>query len=395
MPITLDDLQEASFRGARFLIDTSSSSGGRKSVTHEYPNTDKRFVEDLGELRETYTMTGIISGNNYVADRDNLIAQLKAGGSGELVHPFFGSVTVFAKPYSLTQNLNELGVARFSLTFERTNQPVFPVVNANNKSFISDLKDKVLGKLEENFPGVFEVTKKFTKNFTAAKDKLTSLTDKLQIIPDTILKITSVSNEYGAKLRKFKDNINVLIATPFALVGNLKGTLSSFAGLGRTAQDKFDLLTGLFDFGDDDVVIVPTTVSKVERKKNNDIVNAYVQVTALAESYDIITSLTFDTEEDVKTVETILEEQYEKVVNLPILSNDTITAIKDLRVQVRIFLDQQTVNAFKISEIETYPIPMSVLAYQYYGDTSKTQQLIDLNNTLEPSFVEGTVKILV
>lgn len=395
MALTLDDLQEASFRGARFLIDTSSSTGGRKSVTHEYPNTDKRFVEDLGELRETYTMTGIISGNNYVAERDNLIAQLKTGGSGELVHPFFGSVTVFAKPYSLSQNLNELGVARFSMTFERTNESTFPRVNANNRSLIDDVAGNTITAAGTDFTDLFSVTKKFPKNYTDAKEALTSLTDRLQIIPDTVLKVTSASNTYGADLTSFTDGINLLIEQPSALLGNIKGTLGAFGELGRTAQDKFDLLTDLFDFGDDDVVIIPTTQKKIERKQNRDILNAYVQTNVLSQSYNIVTSLSFDTEDDIKEVEAILEEQYNKVVALPVLSNDTITSLKNLRVEVRDFFDQQSVNAFKVSEIETYPIPMTVLAYQYYGDTSKTQQLIDLNNTLEPSFVEGTVKVLV
>jgi len=395
MNIKLNDLQEASFRGARFLIDTSSSTGGRKSVTHEYPNTDKRFVEDLGELRETYTMTGLISGNNYVADRDNLITQLKTGGSGELVHPFFGSVTVFAKPYSLTQNLNELGIARFSMTFEKTNESTFPRVTANNRSLIDNITSTTITTVGTDFTDLYSVTRTFPSNYTDAKAAITSLTDNLQIIPNTVLKVTSESSSYGADLTSFIDETNLLIEQPSALLGNIKGTLGAFGDLGRTAQDKFDLLAGLFNFGDDDVAITPTTQAKIERKQNRDILNAYVQTNVLSQSYNIVTSLTFNTEDEIKTIEATLEAQYEKVISSSVLSNDTITSLKNLRVQVRDYFDQQSVSAFKVSEVSTYPIPMTILAYQYYGDTEKTQQLIDLNNTLDPSFVEGTVKILV
>ena len=66
----LENLNVASFRGARFLIKSHSTSGGRKTVNHEYPNSDRRFVEDLGELQETFSIQGIIHGDNYSLDRD-------------------------------------------------------------------------------------------------------------------------------------------------------------------------------------------------------------------------------------------------------------------------------------------------------------------------------------
>ena len=121
-----DELQSASFKGVSFLVESTTTNAGRKTVTHEYPNTNIRFVEDLGESQEVYQITGIITGTDYIQNRDALIAALKSAGRGELVHPFFGSVQVTAKPYSLSENMTNLGIARFSMTFEKSDDSIYP-----------------------------------------------------------------------------------------------------------------------------------------------------------------------------------------------------------------------------------------------------------------------------
>lgn len=391
----LKDLHVASFKGAVFLIDSSSTTGGRKSVTHEYPQSDRRFVEDLGELRETYTMTGIIHGDNYVADRDNLIQQLKSEGSGELVHPFFGSLTVFSKPYSLTQNLNELGLARFSMTFELTQESVFPKIATNNTSLISDISGKTITSTGVDFLDKFNVSKNIPANFQDASTTLGRVADSLGINADTVLKVGDNVNIFERTLKTFRDNLNRYIFVKDKLLDSIFTTFNEYAQVGRSAKDQFDLLVSVFSFGDDDEPITPTTVKKVERAQNRDIINGYVQVSALSYAYNVVPSLTFDTEDDINEIQGILDEQFDKVIETSGLSSETISDLKDLRVQVRGFLDQAAVAAFKISTVETYSTPMTILAYQYYGDTTKTQQLIDLNAINDPSFVEGEVKVLV
>ena len=253
----LDDLVAASFKGATFLIDTTSTSGGRKTVTHEYPNSDRRFVEDLGELREIYTMTGTISGANYFADRDNLIAQLKSSGSGELIHPFYGSVTVTAKPYSLNENLTDLGVARFSMTFERTNESVFPKVTKNNASLIDQKTSSVFGFMKTDLIDTFNVTPKNTGNFVDATATMTRIAGAMGINADTILKVTNNTSEFSSLLETFTDNINTNAFDSVNLSDDLFNLFDSFNGLGNTPKDQFDILVGLFDFDDDQEVPAP------------------------------------------------------------------------------------------------------------------------------------------
>ncbi len=392
----LDELQAASFRGATFLIDAvATTTGGRKTVTHEYPNSDRRFVEDLGELREIYTITGIIHGVNYFADRDSLITQLKTGGSGELVHPFFGTVTVVAKPYSLSENLNDLGIARFRMTFERANESVFPAATANNVSLIDQKKTSTFDSMKTDLINIFNVTPSATNNFLDAKATMTRISEAMGINSDTILKVTTETSQFTNLLETFTDNINTNAFNPQNLADDLFNLFNSFGTIGNTAKDQFDILVGLFDFDDNQEAIPTTTTQRVERAANREILDSTIQINALSQAYNITTSLDFETDEDVQDVKNVLDAQYEKVIENNNASDDTVQELKNLRVEVRKFLDQEAVNAFRVSTVFTNEVPMTILAYQYYGNTDNTENLLDLNNNNNPSFVQGDVKVLV
>lgn len=391
----LDELVAASFKGASFLIDTTSTTGGRKTVTHEYPNSDRRFVEDLGELLETYTVSGIIQGANYFSDRDNLIAQLKSSAPGELIHPFYGSVTVVAKPYSLSENLTALGIATFSMTFERANESVFPRATANNTSLIDQKTTSLFDSMKSDLSSIFNVTPRYTGNFVDATATMTRISEVMGINSDTVLKVTSETSNFSNLLEVFTDNINTNAFNPANLSDDLFNLFDSFNILGNTAKDQFDILTGLFDFDDNQEVPAATTVGRVERIANREILDTTMQVNSLAQAYNITTNLDFETDADVQSVKNVLDAQFEKVVNDNNASDDTIQELKNLRVEVRKFLDEEAVNAFRVSTVYTNEIPMTILAYQYYGNTEKTENLLDLNINKNPSFVQGNVKVLV
>lgn len=82
----LDILYVATFRGIQFLIKDGSTTGGRKNVTHEYPNSDKRYVEDLGLFQKVFTINGTVTGLgvDYTFKRDALIQALEQPNRGIL-----------------------------------------------------------------------------------------------------------------------------------------------------------------------------------------------------------------------------------------------------------------------------------------------------------------------
>ena len=60
-------LKVASFRGFIFLCpEESVPSVGRKIVKHDYPNSGKRFAQDLGPLPSDFDVTAVITGDNFL-----------------------------------------------------------------------------------------------------------------------------------------------------------------------------------------------------------------------------------------------------------------------------------------------------------------------------------------
>jgi prophage DNA circulation protein len=390
----LEKLQPASFKGVRFLIDSTSTTAGRKTVTHEYPNRDSRFVEDLGALQETYSITGIVSGENYIADRDALIAALKSSGRGELVHPFFGSLQVTAKPFSLSENLTELGIARFSMTFEKSEELIYVSSSSSKKSLINQITDNLSGLVGRDLTNLFSVNKKYPLNFLSAKQILTGVTDNIGLNANEILKTADEISSFVGFLNGFSNNIVKTINDPSNLGTEFQILFRSFSTIGSNAKNQFDLIKSLFNYGNNEPAIPQTTIPRVERETNRQIINSAVNINALAYAYNTVPVLDITTDEDIKKIEETLEVQFNYIMQNNNVSDETIQVLKDLRVEVSIFLKEKIVNTFKISTIQTKQIPMTILAYQYYGNVNNTVALLDLNQTINSSFVEGDTKIL-
>ena len=88
--------QGASFRGVPFWLDTDSVNVGRRTQLHEFPQRDQPFVEDLGRRTRQYKFSGFVVGDDCLSQRDRLLTALDTPGPGELVHPWFGRMTVTA-----------------------------------------------------------------------------------------------------------------------------------------------------------------------------------------------------------------------------------------------------------------------------------------------------------
>ena len=52
----LDLVRAGSFKGADFLVVSASTAGGRKQVKHEFPNSDRQSIEDLGFMPKTFSL---------------------------------------------------------------------------------------------------------------------------------------------------------------------------------------------------------------------------------------------------------------------------------------------------------------------------------------------------
>jgi prophage DNA circulation protein len=313
----IDKLFPASFDGIPFLTRSADTTSGRKTVTHEYPNADRRFVEDLGKTQKVFTIEGIITGTNddYFQKRDALIQALESPGIKILVHHFFGTQQVVAKPYRLNEKTDSLNEASFSMTFEKADLNIFPAEGASNNSKISSIASSALGSFGNDVASLFGVTSTFVNNFS---DSQNQLTDIANIFSDTIATVTNDVNEistFRSTVDKFVDNINSNIKNPAQLSTDMINLFDIANQTADSATDRFNLFRRFFNFGDGDVEIIPSTVEKIERKRNRDLLRNFMQGGSLAKSYDNASQVEYKNSQILLDVREVLETQFQKVAN--------------------------------------------------------------------------------
>ena len=52
----IDLLRKGSFGGVPFLVISATTTGGRKKVKHQFPNSKKQSIEDLGFMPKSFQL---------------------------------------------------------------------------------------------------------------------------------------------------------------------------------------------------------------------------------------------------------------------------------------------------------------------------------------------------
>ena len=386
----LAELHTASFRGVRFLIGDVSTSGGRKQVVHEFPNSNRREIDDLGLLNKTYSISGLVTTSSA---RDSLIAALDGDGSGELIHPTFGAINVSAQPYTVTETTRELGVIKFQMSFMRTEQQLFPVASPAKQAAIKVQSDAVISATNDEIANNFEV--KGIDNFEAAKGKLTEAADTMEKQSLSAIIDKNKVSIFTKAVVLYKDGLNANMFDPKTLALQFTSMSKEFGGLSQDAQTMFDLTLSVVDFGTDDEAIPQTTIQRIQKAKNNALINDATRFNAMAQLFNQAANIDFANANELEALEQTLEEKYQQVISSSNLSDATNDLLIDLRASVQGLLDAATQAAFKIATVDdVQEQPASILAYAYYGSTDNAEQLTQLNNAVDVSFLKGNLDIL-
>jgi len=88
----VDLLMPASFRGVEFDCLFTRDTLAKDTVTYAYPYRDGEEVEDQGLKAVNFRLQALFWGNRYQTQLKAFLNALKTAGTGELVHPVYGSV---------------------------------------------------------------------------------------------------------------------------------------------------------------------------------------------------------------------------------------------------------------------------------------------------------------
>jgi prophage DNA circulation protein len=402
----VDELRPASFRGLPFLVRSSSISRGGKSVTHEYPNDDRRYVEGLGILKPTITLQAIISGDDYTALRDLLCEALDDTSIGILVHPWQGNLRVVPKPYTVEETDAAVGECIINMLFEVADPPINPRQTTDQLSFISSLANQLDSGLVSRITNTFKVSREYIRNFTAAKLKITNLISEFNVFSG-YFGASNNTNALKSSQADFTSNIVNSINTPFKLADNLSSIFDASNSVNDDPSATFSGMQSLFSFGDNDNYPSIVTRETSERSTNTAVLNAATQAYALIYSYQNAVQIEYTNEEQVARNKAILEQQYHKLYNdviaadydltfYDVLGDEVMDTLESMRNSCRLAFEQISINVDKIVTVDVQiSVPATILAYQYYGNVDNAEEIVDLNSIADVTFIKSNQKLLV
>ncbi len=405
--LNVKTLREASYEGIRFDVDSATLSFGRRTVTHEFPQRDTSYVEDLGKATRQFSIQGFIVGDDFIDRSKRLIDKIESqvgtdrrANHGKLVHPWLGSleVTPIDNP-SITYDKAKR-ICTFTLTFlEAGNESTKKTTSWANKllSKADALYAKIFGDwTPDKIAGIVDdVTSQinscaavlsncqFAQMFNLGNDILemghdiaTSLYNKKEQARSSLLGALGLS-QYAQSTTDWKlasikctDAITLPVLKPV--------NVASSTGTSKKLSDK-ERINEAVD----------------EIKKNFRLVliaNAMGAISMIGEDNDVDT--------DSNSKKTLSDEQILKIRNNLLDAIDAEMLIQgtddnqdyldlvDSYVAVYKYLTEMLNGD---SGIETVTLkqsePSFVLAYDKYGDSTRADEIAERNDVINPLFM--------
>lgn len=385
-------LPQASWKGIKFHYRQSNISGGRKTITHEYPDTNTRYVEDLGKLERTYEIDAVIDTNVSFNDRDKLIKVLEEGGIGTLIHPAFGKKEVVLKNYSLADNTNSLGAANFSLKFEEASLNKMPEDTKGNKGFLANLKNSILGNNETVFNNAWSSVKSAKEKFDSAVSTLSNTANEMQRLAQLVQGSTDTFSDFTTSINEIISGASSLVQTPSVLSNKIRTSFDNLSVAYNSSEDLFDVLTNFFGFDGADSEANGTSNTQKEIKNNQNQIQNIFQVSALALAYNAAANIDYETLDDLSNVINSLEDGYDKLPSN--IDKDSLRGVQKMRVETMNIFNNLAISLPKVNDFSTNKTSLNVLIYSLYGSLDRKDQLKQLNKFNDTSSVEGNIKIL-
>lgn len=384
----------ASFRGVPFLVETADRSSGRRVVVHEFPQRDTPYVEDLGRTVRNFRVDGYLVGDDYLANRDDLLAALEdTSGPGELVHPHYGRLQAVCVSVTVRESLREGRTVGFQIDFvEAPDQPSAPIESADLTAGVLITAESALLEINTEIEENYDATNAPAYSIASLQDELTDRTTGLREALGRVGLTT-------AELALLDLEVNTLIGDVTTLIRSPSATMAAFAGVLATLSDTLtsapgrvvDALVDAYNTAEQAAVLGASAI-KLQEAVNLAALTAALKRTLVVEAAKLLPSVDYETTDDARVgvtqITTLIDEQAATA------GDATYGALQDLRAAVTTAVPGDTVLARVITVSRPVATPSLVLSYQLYGTVERETEIIDRNGVRDPAFIVGDIEAL-
>ena len=403
-------LGQASFKGVVFSVRSEDlPTGGRKTALHDFPNSDQRFVEDLGEIPPRFTITAFVHGLDWLERAQALENALREAGPGRLVMPTFGAFTVWSLPYSKRASQTSVGEIEFSLEFATSRAVAGIIESAPVPELVFAAGDTARGSIGDAFSTLF-VSPADSLGFGAALYDISSAANGIATTVSNLLAADSLS-ELTVALRDVLGNAGPLLQDPARLALEFFGIDDDAPGMWQIVSEGLDTLSAvslLLDFAnqfgnnlaliqtdiDSGATVAPvsdislwpaTTPDRIDRNQARSVMVDSNRLGALVTAYEQAANADYQTTGQVQVVRTNLEDTFAEMmrvdaqaVNSVPANREVRAAMDDLRIRALSVLDQKAQSAWLISQITRVAgISSPSLAYLLYAESLTDSEALD------------------
>ncbi len=384
---------EASYENIPFYYQNSTIDGGRKTITHEFPDSNTRYVEDLGLLEKVFNIEAIIDTNKASNNLDRFITALDKEGLGILIHPVLGTKQVVVKNYALSHSINENGIIRISIVFEKAEQNKFPEQDKGNIGKVGRLKGFINSLADSSIIDKWDSVKQNVEKLNSANQSLKDTARDIKRISSLVEGSANGITEFITSINVVIDEAGGLVQSPFNLAKKLRTSFDNLEIAYNSAQDIFDVSKNFsgFNVASNNTPSGTSSTSK-GIKANQSLLNNYVQASGLGISYEQAANITYTNLEQLNNIRETLEKAF---LALPSdIERSLYKAILNVRVETNILFDKLSINLARVVNSSTNPTSLNMLTYSIYGSLDNKDILKDLNNIKDTSEVSGNIKIL-
>lgn len=395
-------LRKASFRGVKFGVTDAEGEGGRRTVTHEFPQRDLPYVEDMGLATAKFTLQAFVVGSDYMDKRDKLKAALEKPGVGTLVHPWLGELQVAqGGPYKLRETAQDGGMAVFTLSFVRSDAPSSPTGTVN-----SSRSAKLFGSAAGS-----QACTSFDKAFTVAGQSALVVTQSFALVTDSLSTVQQV----------MRGNMSAITSLLGAATGYQFGALASMGfaiwsamqAMPLSGADNADTASKWCDVAQRDVDVADPPNAGQSRQllmgnavAVNTLVTRLAAVeagTAMADAVPVSQSAATDLRHGLTdAVDAALDAGYETDLStangaeLAADADNYAASVTDMRVQALAAVASAAQAAPEVVEVSTArTLPWLFLSWRYGGSVANEADMVDRNSIVHPLFVpRGKLEVL-
>ncbi|HIH8978117.1 TPA: DNA circularization protein [Serratia marcescens] len=286
-------LQPASFRGVPFSVESDEGTFGRRVQTHEYPNRDKPYTEDLGRATRRFTISAYLIGDDYIDQRDRLIAAVDTPGPGTLVHPNYGEMAISVDgEVRVSHSNNEGRMCRISFSFVEAGELSFPTSGvATGQVLVSSCS-----ALDDSIGDAFSSFGLGGLSDFIQSDVLDQATAMINTVADAF---TMVDEGIAAAARLLQGDLSVLLMPPSSGMNFVNALQKMWRAGNRLTGDASDLVTLIdtlsgvtlgHDLAPRGVWNTDSTTTQVVKSQQNYVAEA-IRTTAISEAAYTVTLL--------------------------------------------------------------------------------------------------------